>query len=426
MGLVPPENILVVVRLLQEDLAELQQSAETGDEEQALKLYAHELAALVQADQDARIARSLAAATATDSAALDFLTRDEARATRDHVFALRVSQTDADDDDELYDDDDPAAAPPSRTASPAREKIAFKPLAEVQPTASTSQVLVDCTIDCTICGDAVLSTALIHVPCPDRHPYCPECLRSLFLAAAKDESLYPPRCDGASIPFELVRPHLTAAETAEYDRKAREFATLNRLYCASTCSAFLGAASAARTAVHCTACGASTCAACKAPWHGPFGVCGASDDDEAARALEREYHFKRCPNCMRVIELETGCYHIYCRCAHEFCYLCGAEWKKCDCPLWDERRLYRAVHAQNEGRARLVGIPVVPDIVPAFRDVLRDPHDPARCEHPNTVRIGGAADCDECGQHLHRFILNCAECARNICVRCRRNRVRGG
>lgn len=29
-----------------------------------------------------------------------------------------------------------------------------------------------------------------------------------------------------------------------------------------------------------------------------------------------------------------------CRCGHEFCYNCGAEWKNkkatCSCPLWDE------------------------------------------------------------------------------------------
>ncbi|CAL8999751.1 unnamed protein product [Prunus brigantina] len=41
-----------------------------------------------------------------------------------------------------------------------------------------------------------------------------------------------------------------------------------------------------------------------------------------------------------MVELDSGCYHITCRCGHQFCYTCGAEWKNkkatCDCPLWDE------------------------------------------------------------------------------------------
>lgn len=32
-----------------------------------------------------------------------------------------------------------------------------------------------------------------------------------------------------------------------------------------------------------------------------------------------------------------------CRCGNEFCYTCGAEWKKkkatCSCPLWDEENI---------------------------------------------------------------------------------------
>lgn len=34
---------------------------------------------------------------------------------------------------------------------------------------------------------------------------------------------------------------------------------------------------------------------------------------------------------------------ILCRCGHEFCYRCGAEWKNkkatCSCPIWDERNI---------------------------------------------------------------------------------------
>ncbi|KAG6332878.1 hypothetical protein ID866_6213 [Astraeus odoratus] len=37
-----------------------------------------------------------------------------------------------------------------------------------------------------------------------------------------------------------------------------------------------------------------------------------------------------------MIELDSGCYHMACRCGTKFCYLCSARWRKCRCPLWDE------------------------------------------------------------------------------------------
>lgn len=40
--------------------------------------------------------------------------------------------------------------------------------------------------------------------------------------------------------------------------------------------------------------------------------------------------------------LFAACIYL-CRCGHEFCYNCGAEWKNkkatCSCPLWDEENI---------------------------------------------------------------------------------------
>lgn len=35
-----------------------------------------------------------------------------------------------------------------------------------------------------------------------------------------------------------------------------------------------------------------------------------------------------CPRCNVIVELESGCNHITCRCKHEFCYVCGLDWPK--------------------------------------------------------------------------------------------------
>lgn len=76
-------------------------------------------------------------------------------------------------------------------------------------------------------------------PCiPCGHVYNLECLKSLFTAAMKDESLMPPRCCQKEIPVELVR--FDPDELNIFNVKCIEFATENRLYCYKPqCSAFI-------------------------------------------------------------------------------------------------------------------------------------------------------------------------------------------
>jgi len=52
--------------------------------------------------------------------------------------------------------------------------------------------------------------------------------------------------------------------------------------------------------------------------------------------------------CRFFVELEVGCYHMTCRCGHEFCYLCTSRWKTCSCPQWDEGRLLQQARRQVE------------------------------------------------------------------------------
>lgn len=41
--------------------------------------------------------------------------------------------------------------------------------------------------------------------------------------------------------------------------------------------------------------------------------------------------FKICGNCGVWVEKRTGCNHITCRCGHQFCYICGKNWKLNQC-----------------------------------------------------------------------------------------------
>ncbi|GAA5835090.1 hypothetical protein JCM9279_007198 [Rhodotorula babjevae] len=445
MAVVPPDSLALIASLHQADLAELRQlratsagSTKTQDNEQAaLALYEQDLADLLQDEQDAKDARNFAGAAVADEPLLRALAREEEAARQDHALALQLSiEVSEDGDDEPMPQDyyfrpGEAAAPPQELDSP--------PFASTSTSSSSSEQRTECIA----CTDSFLSSDLVRVPCKDEHPYCGGCMHDLFVAATKDETLFPPRCDNVDISLDLVKPHLSPQELFEYQRSAVEFRTPDRLYCSTTtCSAFLGSASGVRTAIQCRACQGSTCAACKAPWHGPFGLCGASEDDEAVRALERDFEYRQCPSCKRVVELESGCHHISCRCGHEFCYLCAAKWQTCDCPLWEERRLLVARDVYGEAWFRNGGAgglapgemdlpadldPMLDD-EPWLRGLVRVPDDVIEvvnaCEHPQAVKREGPGECEVCRDHLNRFIMRCTFCYMDLCVRCRRNRGR--
>ncbi|BGP23238.1 hypothetical protein JCM10295v2_002132 [Rhodotorula toruloides] len=348
-----PEDALLILELQEADIAELSASRKGksfgSDEDQALKLYHDELARLAQVYEDDKVARSIAAAVATDAPVLEALLEEERQAREDRQLALRLEAEEnasGDDTESVYQ----SARQSGRAASTSTAGPSFS--STMEPFSPKQ------TATCVICMGDFKSIEVITVNCRLSHRYCRGCLRDLFLAAAKDESLFPPRCDGSVIPISLVQPYLSHDELANYYARMREYTTVNRLYCSnSTCSTFLGPAQPVTTGVQCNKCTHATCSACKAPWHGPFGLCGASADDEAARVLERDHQCKRCPRCQRMIDLDTGCWHVTCRCRHEFCFLCLADWKTCNCVLWDETRLYREAQrdVEQRGHGEVVG-----------------------------------------------------------------------
>ncbi|KAH9921942.1 uncharacterized protein BXZ73DRAFT_91646 [Epithele typhae] len=151
----------------------------------------------------------------------------------------------------------------------------------------------------------------------------------MFERATHDETLFPPKC--CQTPLEVSA--------------GREFTTADRVYChIPTCGAFLGPRKAHDSAAvppslindyACTACGDHTCKSCKTAAH-PGRACAEADLQRDVLALGRAEGWQRCPACGHLVELNEGCYHITCRCAKQFCYLCAATWKECGCPQFHD------------------------------------------------------------------------------------------
>ncbi|KAG8371367.1 hypothetical protein BUALT_Bualt13G0080300 [Buddleja alternifolia] len=112
----------------------------------------------------------------------------------------------------------------------------------------------------------------------------------------------------------------------------------------------IGSSNVVPEARKCPKCSGYFCINCKVPWHSNM-TCAEfkrlnpypCNEDKKLKSLATQNLWRQCPKCNQMVSLAEGCYHIYCRCGHEFCYTCGAEWKNkkatCKCPIWDERNI---------------------------------------------------------------------------------------
>ncbi|KAH9890897.1 hypothetical protein C8Q73DRAFT_734526 [Cubamyces lactineus] len=185
---------------------------------------------------------------------------------------------------------------------------------------------------CTVCGDDIEGT-LVRLGCG--HTFDTGCVTEMFKRATIDESLFPPKCCQGSIDLSAVEQYLQPTLIDVYKKKTREFTTADRVYCHEpACATFLGPATPedAPETLQCPECDAPTCASCKEQAH-PGVPCHFHAED-AVLDLGKAEKWQRCPSCKHLVELSIGCYHITCRCSTQFCYVCAALWKQCDCPLF--------------------------------------------------------------------------------------------
>ncbi|KAJ8557671.1 hypothetical protein K7X08_003296 [Anisodus acutangulus] len=193
------------------------------------------------------------------------------------------------------------------------------------------------------------------------HYYCFSCMNKYVEAKLLQGML--PECphDGckSELKIDNCKKFLTPKLYDLMSERVKEIAIpiTEKVYCPNTkCSTLMSKAevqiSAQGGARTCTKCHLIFCVNCRVPWHhnmtcfdyrrlNPYkGV-----DDPKLKSLATQSCWRQCVKCNHMVSLAEGCYHIYCRCGHQFCYTCGAEWKNkkptCSCPLWAERNIIR-------------------------------------------------------------------------------------
>ncbi|KAI1269922.1 hypothetical protein F5Y18DRAFT_372016 [Xylariaceae sp. FL1019] len=275
---------------------------------------------------------------------------------------------------------------------------------------------------CISCMDDKPTNELVKTPC--EHEFCHDCVRRLFDSAITDESLFPARCCSTEIPLDDLQPVLGVDRLQKYKDKKIEYETTNRTYCHRTeCGVFIPLGFIEDDRALCPKCHVETCIHCKKQTHPD----NCPEDHELQRVVNmgEDNGWKQCIKCKSMIELTIGCYHMTCRCKHQFCYLCGVEWKKCRCPQWDEARLVdRAREIDQRGNpnngAQLANRdanaqPRVNGIV----DHLRYHHN---CRHQHWRRQRGRNQCEGCDVQLPFYMFECTQCHVIACKNCRFHR----
>ncbi|KAL8804855.1 MAG: hypothetical protein Q9182_002349 [Xanthomendoza sp. 2 TL-2023] len=207
------------------------------------------------------------------------------------------------------------------------------------------------TYECTSCFDDIPNKEAIGLPC--RHRYCTACFSQLIATALQNEDHFPPKCCLQEIPRGVLRKHLGTKELASYDDKALEYAVAigSRYYCARPeCAKWIDTrkARSQNGALRCPHCSHSMCTICRGPVHPGDQDCPQDFGLNSTLEQAEKAGWRRCYNCRALVELNTGCRHITCKCRAEFCYTCGARWKTCACTEEDQARRAQQIRENLE------------------------------------------------------------------------------
>ncbi|CAA0823171.1 zinc finger (C3HC4-type RING finger) family protein [Striga hermonthica] len=229
------------------------------------------------------------------------------------------------------------------------------------------------TETCSICFESTSTDQMFEITgC--LHRYCFSCMSRHTQSKLSQGSL--PKC-----PFENCKTRLILSSCKKFltpelfdilSQRVKEASipTAEKIYCPyPKCSALLSRTqlqdSTGSLGRKCPECSGIFCIDCKVPWHRNMNCADfkkqnpyQSKADKKLKALATQNLWRQCPKCCHMISLAKGCYHIYCRCGHQFCYTCGAAWKQkkatCKCPVWDHRNIEKAKQTRPPINRRLL------------------------------------------------------------------------
>ena len=175
--------------------------------------------------------------------------------------------------------------------------------------------------ECASCFDDVPHNKAVSLDC--QHSYCLDCFAHLIATAMQHENFWPPKCCLQEIPENKLEARLGAVQLANYRLKAREYATPagERWYCAKPeCGKWFSKSKTRPqdATVLCSHCDFQMCLFCRAASHATGERCAQDRGLEATLAAAELEGWRQCYSCHAMVELQSGCRHITCKCRAEF------------------------------------------------------------------------------------------------------------
>ncbi|KAI8937123.1 hypothetical protein NX059_006336 [Plenodomus lindquistii] len=243
-------------------------------------------------------------------------------------------------------------------------------------------------VDCLVCmNDDLPVNKTVKLACG--HRMCHSCLKRQFTLSVQDPQHMPPRCCTTDhIPLKYAERLFDDKFKILWNKKYQEYTTANRLYCpAKGCGQWIKPSrirmdtTYGRKYARCGSCQTKVCVLCNSKFH-TRKECPRDEETNRVVEMAKEKGWQRCYNCKAVVELKEGCNHMTCRCTAQFCMVCAAPWKTCNCPWFnyqhieDDDRLNgaRIPHAVNQDVVEVIEFPEEPAPPLARRPSTRTRH----------------------------------------------------
>ncbi|KAF3133795.1 hypothetical protein TWF594_008954 [Orbilia oligospora] len=239
---------------------------------------------------------------------------------------------------------------------------------------------------CDICGEKAHIFEVTKLKCKHRH--CKSCLQLNFLMVINDPSAWPAKCC-KPLEQDLASNTLSEKEFQRYldvKREKEQISSTNCFKCSRPIPSInvIGGSTA-----FCAKCERITCVHCTKAMH--EGACLLDPETEKLLNMAQGKKWSKCPKCSNMVERNTGCNSMMCRCGMNFCYKCGREMSTCSTRGGCSQIAFQSGMWQNQAPHQPMQIN--PDMINGYRERSIKEEDQLRMQresmsHENAKAVG--------------------------------------
>ncbi|KAK6349554.1 hypothetical protein TWF696_005838 [Orbilia brochopaga] len=177
---------------------------------------------------------------------------------------------------------------------------------------------------CSMCDDKVPTSETSRLRCKHRH--CNGCLQRNFQMVINSPNMWPAKCCGP-LDEQLAFGVLSKEDFEKFLDVKRSKQHTSTSSCYNCHKQLLLVNIIGNSSGFCLACDCVTCIHCTKEMH--EGACLLDPETEKLLKVAQGKRWSKCPRCSNMVERNTGCNSMMCRCGTNFCYRCGRDMQIC-------------------------------------------------------------------------------------------------